>query len=314
MAKVSVNLPKELVEKEWPQPPLLSIITPTYNRLNLLKETLNSLLTQSCEKAHELIVVDDGSEDGTWEFLENLVKKYRHIRVFKHPENLGVSEARNTGLKNSTGKYIFYLDSDDLLLKGALMEIEKILLEKEPDLLVLNTFREKRNQKLKFKVFPTERDPVKRLKLFLEGAYSEALYVVKRDIAREYTFLPEFKVREDWGIKAKWISLYEPTVINKPFAVIREHPQRLRHISEHYWEALEKSVEFLFEGLPKEFQALKPYAFFCSYFEGAKRAYKAKKYTLTEEYLKRAYEIFPEGKKSFSFLKLRLKLFLKRVV
>lgn len=294
------------------QRPLLSIIVPTFNRLSLLKETLNSIFTQTCNSPYEVIVVDDGSEDGTWEFLEAQRKSRKEMQIFRHSKNLGVSEARNTGLKEATGKYVFYLDSDDPLLEGALKQIEYILLKREPAILVLNTFREKGKGKLKFKRFPVEADPLKRLKYFLEGAYSEALYVVKREIVKKFPFDPNMKVREDWIIKAKWISLHEPMVINKPFAIIREHPQRLRHISEYYWEALEKSLETLFEDLPAEFQSLRPYAFFLSYLEGSKRAYRAKNYPLAEEYLKRASKVFPEGRKGLPFLKVHLKLLLKR--
>ncbi len=307
---MKTKYPEEKIEEEKP---FLSIIVPTYNRLSLLNVTLDSILTQTCENPYELIVVDDGSIDGTWEFLEDLARSQRDVKIFRHPLNLGVSAARNKGLKEATGKYVLFLDSDDPLLEGALKEIEKIILEREPDLLVLNTLREKGSGKLKFKLFPVESDPLKRLKYFLEGAYSEALYVVKREIAKGCTFNPELKVREDLIIKAKWIALYNPMVINKPFAIIREHPQRLRHVSEHYWEALEKSVEILFTELPEEFQTLRPYAYFLSYLEGAKRAYKARNHSLAKDFLKRASEVFPEGRKSLPFLKLRLKLFLKRI-
>ncbi|MCX7874309.1 MAG: glycosyltransferase, partial [Caldimicrobium sp.] len=96
--------------------PYFSILIPTYNRLNFLKEALNSVFKQSFTGPYEVIVVDDGSQDGTWEFLENLAKTKDNLKILRHPENRGVASARNSALSLVKGEYILFLDSDDLLM------------------------------------------------------------------------------------------------------------------------------------------------------------------------------------------------------
>lgn len=86
-----------------------SIIIPTYNRLDLLKEALDSVWRQTFTD-YEVIVVDDGSSDGTWEYLLSLGGKVAALRQ----ENAGPGMARNLGAKHAKGEYLAFLDSDDL--------------------------------------------------------------------------------------------------------------------------------------------------------------------------------------------------------
>ena len=90
--------------------PLVSIVIPTYNRAWILEEAIESVLAQTC-RDFELIVVDDGSTDDTGDILA----RYPGIIVVKQ-ENKGVSAARNAGVSIASGKYLAFLDSDDLWL------------------------------------------------------------------------------------------------------------------------------------------------------------------------------------------------------
>ena len=91
--------------------PLVSVVIPTYNRAERLKRALESVFNQTFTD-FEIIVVDDGSQDNTEEVIKNMQNP--RIRFIKHPRNLGVSAARNTGIKAATGKFIAFLDSDDI--------------------------------------------------------------------------------------------------------------------------------------------------------------------------------------------------------
>ncbi len=93
----------------------VSVIIPTFNRKDFLKEAIDSVLSQTY-KNFELIVVDDGSTDGTGEMIS---KYYPQIRYF-YQKNKGPSAARNKGIKEAKGEYISFLDSDDLWLKEKL--------------------------------------------------------------------------------------------------------------------------------------------------------------------------------------------------
>jgi glycosyltransferase involved in cell wall biosynthesis len=108
---------------------ILSIIIPTFNRAGLIKYTLDSLGTvYHPGVSYEVIVVDDGSTDHTWSFIQN---EYPHVRLLKNDKK-GAAAARNMGLRNAAGKYIMYLDSDDLAGPGYFAQkIE--LLESNPE-------------------------------------------------------------------------------------------------------------------------------------------------------------------------------------
>ncbi len=100
-----------------PQPGLVSIVLPTYNRIRTLERAVNSVLHQSYSN-FELIIVDDGSTDGT----HDLVASFNDPRIRFVPleRNRGVSHARNTGIGLATGDYIAFQDSDDEWLAGKL--------------------------------------------------------------------------------------------------------------------------------------------------------------------------------------------------
>ena len=97
--------------------PLISIIIPTYNRKHLLAESVQSCLDQSYPNI-EVIVVDDGSADGTDAFVAGRVAGPWAGRVQYHKQaNAGAAAARNRGLELARGEYIQFLDSDDILFK-----------------------------------------------------------------------------------------------------------------------------------------------------------------------------------------------------
>jgi glycosyltransferase involved in cell wall biosynthesis len=93
----------------------------------MLKEAIHSVLKQDFED-FELIVVDDGSTDGT---PEEIRKFGGRVRLLQHPENRGVSAARNKGILHAKGKYIAFLDSDDQWIKGKL-KIQVAFLDENP--------------------------------------------------------------------------------------------------------------------------------------------------------------------------------------
>ena len=98
--------------------PLVSIIVPIYNSEKYLYDAIRSCMEQTYENL-EIILVDDGSFDSSFEICKALAEKDRRVKVISQ-ENAGVSAARNTGLKNATGEYIFFLDSDDEIYLNAI--------------------------------------------------------------------------------------------------------------------------------------------------------------------------------------------------
>ncbi len=113
--------------------PTISVIIPSYNRKNIVVEAIQSVLAQE-PKNYEVIVVDDGSTDGTREYLESLDLPMHVISK----ENGGVASARNFGIKAAIGKYIAFLDSDDLWLPG-ILKAQLEYLESNPEIPLVYT-------------------------------------------------------------------------------------------------------------------------------------------------------------------------------
>ncbi|MBW1802911.1 MAG: glycosyltransferase family 2 protein, partial [Deltaproteobacteria bacterium] len=90
----------------------VSVIIPTFNRADRVPRAVSSVISQTFTD-YEIIVVDDGSDDGTKDFLAQF---HDNIRYISHPKNIGVSAARNSGIKASRYPLIAFLDSDDYWL------------------------------------------------------------------------------------------------------------------------------------------------------------------------------------------------------
>ena len=109
--------------------PLVSIITPVYNAERFLEDTIKSVQKQSY-KNWELVLVDDCSKDSSSEIIEKLQNSDDRIRYIKLEKNSGAAISRNTGIKNAKGRFIAFVDSDDLWEKTKLeKQIEYMLRE-----------------------------------------------------------------------------------------------------------------------------------------------------------------------------------------
>lgn len=114
----------------------LSIILPVYNTALFLRQNLDSILSEGQDKSIEIIAVNDGSKDNSAAILDEYATQYPQMKVFHRP-NAGVYPVRNFAISQATGAYIWMLDSDDYLLKGAL---DRVFTEisQHPDLEILN--------------------------------------------------------------------------------------------------------------------------------------------------------------------------------
>lgn len=92
---------------------MVSVIVPAYNRDSVIKECIGSVVAQSYQN-FEIIIIDDGSCDKTLEVCQSLSDEEPRIKLFSMNHE-GVSAARNKGLENASGKYLFFLDSDDVI-------------------------------------------------------------------------------------------------------------------------------------------------------------------------------------------------------
>ena len=169
-----------------------SIIIPTYNRLEFLKQAIGSVMAQTHER-YEIIVIDDGSTDGTADYLASLGN---HIKVL-HQANKGPAAARNIGAEQAVGNYIAFLDSDDVWPPWALSAFNTVIQDySEPSLITAATVEfqghvptispEKVSAELFTDFFQTASDPayvgsgalvVKRSAFNWANGFDETLYV-----------------------------------------------------------------------------------------------------------------------------------------
>ena len=125
-----------------PHPDLIiSIIIPVYNVGEYLEDCLMSCLRQDISSdEYEILCIDDGSTDSSGEMLRQFADEYHNIRVFT-ADHQGVSHARNIGLDHAKGKYIWFVDSDDVIRYNILGKLKSILCETNIPRLKFNAYR-----------------------------------------------------------------------------------------------------------------------------------------------------------------------------
>ena len=112
----------------------VSVIVPCYNVEKYVAECLESILGQSLREI-EIIVLNDGSTDGTWNILCEYQKKDDRIKLYEH-ENRGLGETRNRGINLAVGEYLAFIDSDDFISKKMLEELYDDAKRKDADVAV----------------------------------------------------------------------------------------------------------------------------------------------------------------------------------
>ncbi|WP_288222123.1 glycosyltransferase [uncultured Clostridium sp.] len=117
---------------------MISLILPVYNVEKYLQECLDSILNQSYGD-YELIIINDGSTDGSIKIIEDYRDKFKNIKIITQ-ENKGLSETRNIGLKYAMGEYILFVDSDDFLRKDMLEKLINEALETNSDIVISNYY------------------------------------------------------------------------------------------------------------------------------------------------------------------------------
>lgn len=177
--------------------PKFSIIVPVYNTEKYLKRCLDSIKNQSF-KDYEVIIVNDGSTDNS----SDIISKYSYKVI--NQENLGLSMARNNGVKESSGEYLIFLDSDDYIEKDLLKEVNESL-SNNPDLVryqIKEVFDDEENINYEEEPFDNK-SGVEAFKLitkyhFVENAWA---YAIKRDFYLKEKFsFKKVAYHEDFGL------------------------------------------------------------------------------------------------------------------
>lgn len=183
---------------------ILSVIIPVYNVERYIEKCIDSVIEQYCENI-EIICVNDGTTDNSKNIIEKYINKHEFIKCLDR-ENGGLSAARNSGLLQSKGEYILFLDSDDWLEKNVLSELCTIATTNNLDILVANTkwiyphkiHKEEKNSADVLLSITDGKDAI--AKLMASGIYVPMAYnyICKRDfILSNKLFFKEGLIYED---------------------------------------------------------------------------------------------------------------------
>ena len=120
--------------------PAISIIVPIFNMEHLMRRCIDSLLAQTFTD-YELLLIDDGSKDGSWSICQEYARKDARIGIY-HKENGGLSDARNYGLSKAIGKYTIFADPDDWVSPEGLDRLYATAEREQADMTMCDLYRE----------------------------------------------------------------------------------------------------------------------------------------------------------------------------
>lgn len=187
-----------------PKQSLVSIIMPTCNSAKTVSESIESVLAQSY-KNWQLLITDDCSQDDTLDIIQNFVNKDTRIKVYKNTVNLGAGLTRNHSIEHASGKYIAFLDADDIWLPAKL--------EKQIQFMQDNNYV---FTYTKYQMFKTGEQKGKIINPSLTTNYKKILYgndigcltvVYDADELGKH-FMPSIRKRQDLGL---WVELLKIT-------------------------------------------------------------------------------------------------------
>ena len=162
----------------------LSIIVPVYNVENYVAKCLNSIIPQLQDNSVELIIINDGSTDSSGEIVTQLIKDKNNI-IYVEQSNQGLSSARNVGLSYATGRYVWFVDSDDSVSENAISTALSVFDNQEADIysFALNAIDEKTGTSRLFGITMEEK-VYSGLEYFYKGGYTSAVtrFLIKRNV------------------------------------------------------------------------------------------------------------------------------------
>lgn len=228
---------------------LVSIIVPVYNVAEYLVECIDSIIVQDYTNL-EIILVNDGSTDGSEIICENYLNKDNRIQVI-HQENSGLSAARNTGITNIKGKYVVFVDSDDILHPSYVSTMLNILTEKDRKLVMCDMLRfQEKNKITKIqlslnKEVITSKQTIKR---FLRGEWWSAWAKMYKSELFDNIRFPIGRNNEDYAILTQiFEQCPEVVYLRAPlyFYRIRQGSITKSTLNEHSFDEIDNSIEVL---------------------------------------------------------------------
>lgn len=193
---------------------LISVVMPTHNNQNTIKEAINSILSQTY-KNFEFIIINDGSIDDTEKIIKSF--KDKRIKYLENKTNKGISFSLNKGIKTAEGKYIARMDADDISLPQRL-KIQIAFMEKNKNIGVCGSWASTQNSKKIWKT-PITNKKIKTHLLF-NSPFIHPSIMIRASLLEETNY-PNFKHSEDYGLwalladKTDFYNLSKPLIMYK---------------------------------------------------------------------------------------------------
>lgn len=236
--------------------PAISVIVPAYNAERTILETLASVQQQTFSD-FELLIINDGSHDSTLELVQEIIDE--RIQVFSY-KNAGVSVARNRGIAHATGKFISFLDADDLWAPDKL-ELQLAALRQHPDAGVAYSWTHLIDEKGEFlhagEPIAFEGNVYPKL-LVRNFIYSGSNGLIRRQALESAgEFDSALTHGEDWEFYLRLAAYWPFVVIRKPQIFYRQTSESASSKVELTEKAVQKAIEKAFLMAPRELQHLK---------------------------------------------------------
>lgn len=201
--------------------PFFSIVLPTFNRAYILGEAIESVLKQTYQN-WELIIIDDGSEDNTFQ----IIQKYTDKRIqYVFQENAGKSQARNKGISLSKGEYICFLDSDDYYYNHHLETIDHFIRSNDTAVAIFKTGMDYVGKQIvrKTPIYDASVHPVHFFALHACGINTLCIH---KEILQECKFDPRFLFYQDTHLLLRILAKFPFYQIDNFTCACKEHTNR----------------------------------------------------------------------------------------
>ncbi len=291
--------------------PYFSVIIPTFNRADLILKTLTSVFGQTFQDL-EIIVVDNCSTDRTAEVLQPLADAGR-IRYIRHDKNYERAVSRNSGMDAARGKFVSFLDSDDIMYPGNLADAHSFA-RQNPGLHVFHNLYELINE-VGQPVYQYEFPSLKnRVKAIAKGNFMSCIGgFISQEVYREYRFDTAEVLQgiEDWEFWMRVLARYPMGRINRINSGIVHH--KGRSITTYTLEGYVQKVNYVVAQIEGDPILLKIYEPYLDSFRAscllltASMANSAGLFGQAKDYLRRAMQIKTSLLFSFRFHRILLK-------
>lgn len=197
---------------------LVSVVIPTYNRAKIISNALESVLSQTYTNL-EIIVVDDASNDNTFEIVKKYQQENKNISYYYHNSNKGVSSARNLGIKKSQGQYIAFLDSDDQFVPNKIEYQLQVMRDKNVHFSLCNSY----------KIFTHGRKIIQfKSDFFIKAEHvinlsipiSASNIIISKNVTTDFCFDENLLTANDFDFVLRYVSRQRVLFISKPLSYI----------------------------------------------------------------------------------------------